>query len=140
MPAIGNVVINDGATTPVAHTFAPAGISSSNTAFYADRSGGIPVGYYTLDISLRAPVSNSIEKMYLATFKIKTPILEQTSPSTATGIQPAPTVGYNPICEMKFWLPERSTLQNRKDLRAFAKNLLGDAVVTAVVENLESVY
>jgi hypothetical protein len=139
MPAIGNVVINDGATTPLAHTYAPAGISGP-IAYYADRSGGIPVGYFTLDISLRPPSPQSTEKMYLATFRIKTPILEQTSPSTATGIQPAPTVGYTPICEMKFWLPERSTLQNRKDLRAFAKNLLADAVVTAVVENLESVY
>lgn len=139
MPAIGNVVINDGATTPLAHTYAPAGISGP-IAYYADRSSGIPVGYFTMDISLRPPSAQSVEKMYLATFRIKTPILEQTSPSTATGIQPAPTVGYTPICEMKFWLPERSTLQNRKDLRAFAKNLLADAVVTAVVENLESVY
>lgn len=139
MPAIGNVVINDGAATPLAHTYAPAGISGP-IAYYADRSGGIPVGYFTLDISLRPPSAQSVEKMYLATFRIKTPILEQTSPSTATGIQPAPTVGYTPIAELKFWLPERSTLQNRKDLRAFAKNLLADAVVTAVVENLESVY
>ena len=139
MPAIGNVVINDGATTPVAHIFAPAGISG-NVASLADRSGGIPVGYFTLDISLRPPSSQSLEKMYLATFRIKTPILEQTSASTATGIQPAPTVGYTPIAELKFWLPERSSLQNRKDLRLFVKNLLADAVVTAVVDNLESVY
>lgn len=139
MPAIGNVVINDGATTPVAHTFAPAGIEGI-TASYADRSGGIPVGYYSLDVSLRKPSPKSLEKMYKATFRVKTPILEATSPSTSTGIQPAPTVGYNPLAEVSFWLPERSSLQNRKDLRAFVKNLLADAVVTALVENLESVY
>jgi hypothetical protein len=139
MPAIGNVVINDGATTPLAHTFGPAGIDGL-VAGYADRSGGIPVGYYSLDVSLRKPSPKSIEKMYLATFRIKTPILEQTSPSTSTGIQPAPTVGYTPIAELKFWLPERSALQDRKNLRAFVKNLLADAVVTAVVETLESVY
>lgn len=139
MPGIGNVVINDGATTPVAHTFAPAGISGI-TASLADRSGGIPVGYYTMDLSLRQPSPQSLEKMFLATIRIKTPILEQTSPSTATGIQPAPTVGYTPIFEGKFWLPERSTLQDRKNLRAFAKNVMNDAVVTALVETLENVY
>lgn len=139
MPAIGNIVINDGATTPVAHTYAPV-TTDGNLAKLADRSGGIPVGFFTLDISMRPPSPKSIEKMYKATFKIRTPVLEQTSPSTATGIQPAPTVGYTPLCELSFWLPERSSLQNRKDLRAFAKNLMNDAVVTALVENLESVY
>jgi hypothetical protein len=139
MPAIGNVTINDGAATPVAHTFAPAGISGL-VASYADRSGGIPVGYNSLDLSLRAPSSQSREKMYLATVRIKTPILDVTSPSTATGIQPAPSVGYTPIAELKFWLPERSTLQNRKDLRAFAKNIMADATVTALVETLENIY
>jgi hypothetical protein len=98
------------------------------------------VGYYTLDLSLRQPSPQSQEKMFLATIRIKTPILEQTSPSTATGIQPAPTVGYTPIAELKFWLPERSTLQDRKNLRAFAKNVMNDAVVTALVETLENVY
>ena len=139
MPAIGNVTISDGAATPVAHTFAPAGISGL-VASYADRSGGIPVGYPTLDLSLRAPSGQSREKMYLATIRIKTPVLDVTSPSTATGIQPAPSVGYTPIAELKFWMPERSTLQNRKDLRAFAKNIMADAVVTALVETLENVY
>lgn len=139
MPAIGNIAINDGAATPVAHTFAPAGISGI-VASYADRVSGIPVGYYQLDVSLRPPSAQSKEKMYLATFRIKTPILEVTSPSTASGIQPAPTVGYTPIAEVKFWLPERSALQDRKNLRAFVKNLMSDAVVTNLVETLENVY
>lgn len=139
MPAIGNIVINDGAGTPVAHTFAPAGITGL-VANYADRVGGIPVGYPTLDVSLRPPSPQSREKMYLATIRIKTPILDVTSPSTMTGIQPAPSVGYTPIAELKFWLPERSTLQNRKDLRAFVKNLMNDAVITNLVETLENVY
>lgn len=139
MPAIGNLTINDGAATPVAHTFAPVGISGI-VASYADRSGGIPVGYPTVDVSLRAPSNQSREKMYLATLRVNYPILEVTSPSTGTGIQPAPTVSYKMIAELKCWLPERSTLQNRKDLRAFIKNLMNDAVTTALVETLENVY
>lgn len=140
MPAIGNVTINDGATTPVAHTFGPAGIDANGVAKFADRSGGIPVGYLTVDISLRSPSPKSLEKMYLVTARTVTPVLEVTSPSTSTGIQPAPTVAYKLIAETKYWMPERSTLQNRKDLRALHKNLLADASMTAVVENLESIY
>lgn len=139
MPAIGNIVVNDGATTPVAHTYAPAGIDGIN-ARYADRASGIPIGYNTIDLSLRAPSAKSLEPMYLATFRVKTPVLEVTSPSTASGIQPAPTVAYTLIGESKFWMPERSSLQNRKDLLAMHKNLLANAVVTSVIENLESVY
>lgn len=139
MPAIGNIVINDGATTPVAHTFAPVNIEGI-TARYADRSGGIPVGYYTLDISLRQPVSSSQEPMYLATLRVKLPVLEQTSPSTATGIQPAPTVAFTMISETKYWMSERSSLQNRKDINALHKNALANAAWTAVIENLETIY
>jgi hypothetical protein len=42
---------------------------------------------------------------------------------------------------MDFVLPERSTLAQRKDLLAFAKNYLANAsVITAAVENFETVY
>lgn len=139
MPAIGNIVVNDGATTPVAHTFGPAGIEGQ-TANYADRAGGIPIGYNTISLTLRPPSPKSLEPMYLLTARTVNPILEVTSPSTASGIQPAPTVAYKLIAESKYWLPERSSLQNRKDVSAEHKNLLAHATFTAMVENLESVY
>lgn len=138
MPAIGNVVISDGATTPVAHTFAPVGIDGT-VATYADRSGGIPVGYWTLSIGLREPVKNGAA-VYKVTAKLLLPILEQTSPSTATGIQPAPTVGYTMAANVEFLLPARSTLQNRKDVLALCKNALANGLFTSVVENLENIY
>jgi len=140
MPAIGNVTINDGAATPLAHVFGPVGIDGNLVAKYADRSGGIPVGYLTVDISLRPPSPKSIEKMYLVTARTVFPVLEVTSPSTASGIQPAPTVAYKLIAETKFWMPERSTLQNRKDVSALHRNLLANAAMTSVIENLESIY
>jgi hypothetical protein len=139
MPAIGTITINDGAGTPAATAFAPVGISGI-TASHADRGGGIPVGFPTVDVSLRNPSKESREKMYLATFRVKYPVMDVTSPSTGTGIQPAPSVGYTLIGEVKMWLPERSTLQDRKHIRAFIKNLMSDAVTTNLVETLENVY
>lgn len=41
---------------------------------------------------------------------------------------------------IEFVLPKSSALVVREDLRRFAENLLGTAVVTAAVSNFESVY
>lgn len=138
MPAIGNLVINDGAATPVAHTFGPTNVAGP-VAAYADRSGGIPVGFPTVDISLREPVKGG-NGGYKAVLKVIVPTLEQTSPSTATGIQPAPTVAYRLVGELSLIMSERSTTQERKNLVAYIRNALGDASLKLVWENLENVY
>jgi hypothetical protein len=139
MSAIAPIVINDGLTTPVAHTFAPVTINSSGVASWADRVGGISIGFPQLSYSLKNPTTGS--RAYKMQAKVVLPVLEQTSPSTATGIQPAPTVGYNLIANIELVLPERSTLADRKNLIAFVRNYLANAaVITAGVENYETVY
>lgn len=138
MPAFGTITINDGAASPVAHAFDPVEIDGI-LASYADRSGGIPIGYGVLSISLRKP-ANMSTGVYKATVKVSIPTLEVTSPSTATGIQPAPTTAYTCVAAMDFLLPGRSTLANRKDVLAYAKNALANAAVVAVIQNLENVY
>jgi hypothetical protein len=137
MPQIGNIVINDGATTPVAHTFGPVGITGP-LASYADRVGGISVGYPIITASLVNPSKTS--RNYKARLKIVMPVLETISNSTMSGIAPAPTKAYDLTADITFIMPERSSLQNRKDILAFAKNLLANAVTTALVENNETVY
>jgi len=139
MSAIANIVINDGQATPVSHTFAPVTIDAQGVAKWADRSGGISVGFPGLSYSLKSPSGNS--KSYKMTAKVTLPVLEQTSPSTSTGIQPAPTVAYNLIANVELVLPERSTLQDRKNLLAYLRNYLANAtVITAGAENYETVY
>jgi hypothetical protein len=137
MAAIASVVINDGQATPVAHTFAPVNIVG-DVAKWADRSGGIALGYPIITQSLRMPTSGS--RMYKLTQRIVVPTLEVTSPSTMTGIQPAPTLAYNLMCNVDWLLPERSTLQERKNLKAFLKNLLAHANTTTASEDFETVY
>lgn len=139
MSAIAPIVINDGAGTPVAHTFAPVTIDAQGIAKWADRSGGVAIGFPAISYSLRSPSQGN--KSYKMQAKVVLPVLEQTSPSTATGIQPAPTVAYNLIANVDLVLPERSTLQDRKNLIAFLRNYLANAtVITAGVENFETVY
>lgn len=138
MSAIASLVINDGQATPVAHTFSPVNIDSLGIANYADRSGGIAIGYPRVSLLVREPSKTS--RVYKVTAKVTTPILEQTSPSTATGIQPAPTKAYDLTCVVDMMLPERSTLAQRKDLLAYVKNLLANAVMTSAVQDFEAVY
>jgi hypothetical protein len=54
--------------------------------------------------------------VYKVTVKVVLPTLEQTSASTATGIQPAPTKAYDCTGIMEFLLPERSALWERDAL------------------------
>jgi hypothetical protein len=141
MSAIANIVILDGASTPVNHTFAPVTIDNDGVAKWADRSGGVSIGFPQLSYKLANPAKRSASPAYKMTAKVVLPVLEQTSPSTATGIQPAPTVAYNLIANIELVLPERSTLQDRKNLIAFVRNYLANAaVITAGVENYETVY
>lgn len=139
MAAIAPVVLNNGEATPVAKTFSPVNINSEGVAKWSDRSGGVAIGMPVITFSIKSPTKDS--RVYRVNGKVTVPVLEQTSPSTATGIQPAPTLAYNLIANVEFVLPERSTLAQRKDLLAFAKNYLANAtVITAAIENFEAVY
>lgn len=138
MTAIAAITLNDGQATPVAHTFSPVDIKNG-VASWADRSGGIAIGFPVISFSNRIPTKGS--PSFKMTAKVVLPVLEQTSASTATGIQPAPTVAYNLIAQVDLVLPQRCTLANRKDLIAYVRNYLANAaVITAAVENFEAVY
>lgn len=137
MPAFAAITLNDGASTPVAHTFGQ-NTQEGLVSTFADRSGGISVGYPTITIQSSIPSKTS--RLYKVRAKVVLPVLETVSNSTFSGIAPAPTKAYDMTCVMEFFLPERSTLQNRKDIKAFAKNLLADALMTALVETQETIY
>jgi hypothetical protein len=139
MAQIANIVINDGKATPVAHTFGPVTSSDPNgVAVWTDRATGVAVGFPVLTMKLRAPSKGS--RNYKLTSKVKLPVLNVTSPSTGTGIQPLPSVAYNIEANIEFVLPEASLLADRKDFFAFVKNYLANAVWTSAVENYEEVF
>lgn len=138
MPQIANIVINDATSpTPVAHTFAPVSQGGSDCSL-ADRSGGISVGYPTISVSMSLPSKSS--RLYKTRLKVALPVLENVTNSTVSGIAPAPTLSYTMTADMTFFMPERSTLQNRKDIIAYAKNALANALITSVLENNETIY
>lgn len=138
MAALAPIIINDGAATPVARTFNPVKIDQVGVAHLADRSGGIAVGFPVVSLFVRSPSKDS--RNYKIIGKIVVPTLEITSPSTGSGIQPAPTKAYDCLATIEFVCPERSTLAERKNILAFVKNFLANANVTNAVEAYEAIY
>lgn len=138
MTAIAALTLKDGQATPANHTFSPVNIDSAGIARWADRAGGIALGFPVVTFSLRNPTKAS--RVYKVSGKIVLPVLEVTSPSTASGIQPAPTKAYDLTATIEMMLPERSTAAQRSDLMAYAKEFLANAVMTQAVASFESVY
>lgn len=145
MPAVASIALNDALGSPVLHTFIPLGQDNNGTWWYEDQTGTSAIGYNRISISLtRTPPgtngaasgSNRVNRVKMS---IHTPTLE-TLGTNDNGITPPPTVAYINRCNVEFILPERNSLQNRKDLRKYAQFLLADAQAIAVVETLQSIY
>lgn len=140
MSSISNIVLNDAASPPVAHTFQPAlqGLQGSLlVANYEDRvaNDGIPVGFNRIFLTFERPKANRAS--YHVVVKVQTPVMEVLSNSTVTGITPAPQVAYLPLAEVKFVIPQRASAQSRKDLRKMVYELINTAAFKAAVEDLD---
>lgn len=133
MAAIANLVLADGQATPVNKTFVPMD-ANSGLATWTERSGGISIGMpvSTLSVTMGAEV-NKVKA------KVSVPVLEVISGSDG-GYTPSPKVAYTVSGVVEFSFPNRATLQNRKDVRAFVRNLLADAVIQKAVEEFERPY
>jgi hypothetical protein len=106
----------------VTRTFDPEGFQLPGVARWVDRSGGIAIGYPAITLSVRPPTK--VSRIYRVSAKIVLPTLEQTSASTASGIQPAPTKAYDHTCFMEWLLPERGALWERQAILDLALSLL----------------
>lgn len=147
MPAIASFVLNDGQATPVAHTFTPTGPDKNGVMYFQDISGGIPIGYPTVSIDLKSPrsanagQSSQANRVYRATVKIVVPVLESgTSASTITGIAPTYTKAYDVVMKAEAIIPERSSLQSRKDVLAFMVDAIWGNNGKKLFQDLEGWY
>jgi hypothetical protein len=146
------------ATVGVDSTLSPEGINPQGVAKWVNRAVtttnplAVALGYQALTLSVRPPTKAS--RLTKVTVKLVLPTLEQTSASTATGIQPAPTKAYDCTFVGEFMLPERSTQLERQTLFSMTQSLFmrlinaSDDVPTDVtgmplevaVVSLENVY
>lgn len=140
MSAIANISLIDAAATPVTRVFNPKrvgdGGGNSTVAVWENRSGGVYVGYDVIHLEMSYPTKT--RRSAQVRVRMMTPILENTTNNTVSGIAPAPTISYTPMFDGTFIIPERSTLQSRKDLRKMLASLMNDAQFVAAIESLEA--
>ncbi len=136
MAAIANIVIADGQVAPVNHTFVPH-LQEGSTSVWLDKVSGIVAGYTKL---MSKGNSDSLDsEVQRVRLSIELPTLETLAPNTS-GFTPGPTVAYSSRFIGEFIIPKRATLQERKDMAAYAKNLLALAVVTSMVVDNDLPY
>lgn len=129
MPAIAALSINDGQSTPVAHSFAPV-TTDGSLAKWADRSPTIPSGFRTISYEVAPPSGSRITHKLQAGFN---------NPSVAT-VNSVDQVVRNSSAQVTLNIHPDATLQERKDLLAYVANFFANATVKASVENLEPFY
>lgn len=143
MPQAAAIVINDGAATPVAHTFTPLGRDADGVFWWeqtnptpANKLGAKRIGYkQTRELAAKSQLTASSK----ASYTLWVPTLE-TLGNNSAGITPPATVAYREVARVEFTLAERSTTQERKDTRVLALNLLGHAMAVSNVDQLEPTY
>jgi len=144
MPAAANIVLADAQVTPVNHTFVPIGLDKDGVFWFEDQSASSAIGNWKISAEIKKPGNpgsgvSSKDRTTRVRLGLHEPVLETLS-NNSSGFTPAPTVAYVPRAFREFVMPERSTLQNRKDLRKMAALLDGDATIVSVVESLQYIF
>lgn len=139
MATQANVVLTDGAGTPVNHTFSPQSgqVGDSQPAVWLNRAAnsGVVVGYEQLTQLVKIGKGNT--GVSRVTQKLVLPTLAVTSPQTGTGIQPPPTLAYSNSVVTEYVLPNQGTTAERKNLRVMNVDLQAEGITVSAVENLE---
>lgn len=136
MSAINDITLADGQTTPANHVFtAYQPQNGSGPAIWQNTEASTPAGYRRITLSVSQQSAGKPVKVRMV---ISDPVLA----SIPTGCcidSNIPQISYTDFFDATFSLPYNSTLQNRKDILAYAKNYLAQSVVTTAVTNLEPV-
>lgn len=137
MAAVAPIVINDGAATPVSHTFNPAR-QSGDLFEWADRAIGVAAGFNKISVLTRyGQPSNAGQRI---TLKVSAPTLAVTAPASGTGIQPNPVAAYTSLATIEFMIPNAADSAARANILAFVKNLMATAFVANMINNLDAPY
>lgn len=145
MPQAAPIVINNGATTPVAHTLSPIGFDDKRVLWFEQTApvpvnglGAIRLGYKQTR-GIVGDGQKSLTSKSTVSFSLHVPTLEVLGNSSA-GITPPPQEAYREIGRVTFELAERSTKQERKDTRVLLANLLQSSMAASGIDDLQPAY
>lgn len=129
MPAMANIVVNDAATTPVAHTFAPV-TSNGGKAEFANRNATTIAGWETAQIEVKKPSVPG--GAYRVSVGLGDPVEVITSGVT--------TIDHINSGQVVLNFSAKSTTQERKDVCKLLAGFLTDTNFVLAVSNLEPFY
>lgn len=134
MSAIAAITLPDAAGTPVNHVFNPMSVKGDKGT-WANQAASLPIGFETIDMTLADPSGNVT--VYRQNTSMRLPVLKTT---TDTGGNSVTTVDYWLEASLELKIPQRSTLQNRKDLVKLFTGLLSNAQFTSQAQDLQHTY
>lgn len=129
MPAIAAIAVLDGKPTPVSHSFSPV-TTDGQKAKWANRAATIPQGYETLEVEIRPPASTT------GAYRM---IGKMTFPTVGT-VNGQDAVVRADSADFTFNFSQLSTVQDREDRVVIVSNILINAIVKAMAENVEPAY
>ncbi len=129
MPSAASLVLADGQSTPVNHTFTPIRVDGSNATF-VDRSSGIQAGYPILTSTFRDPVAKSrINKIGV---RLSVPVLDTSGT--------VPVVAFRNDIDAQFMMHELSTRAQRADSLAYFRNYVNSTAFSNAVLDYDRYY
>lgn len=130
MPQLAPIVLQDGASTPANHTFAPRDIVGGISTLV--ESTGVPVGDRRCSIGLTT-TSTGRQKV---TVKITVPVVQDVVTNGVT----RPTIVRAAYADLTLSFDGTSNTQERKDMVAYVKSLMGNALFASVAQDLAALY
>jgi hypothetical protein len=134
MSNIANIVVFDGAATPISHTLVPVevvkdGKTGAITALWREQVASLPT---YAQITARARLSKTKQSgVWNTDFRVEVPVMESVSGQNASGYTAAPKVAYTDTTGVYGHFHERGTIAGRKLSRQIALNI-GNNISTSV--------
>lgn len=134
MSNIANIVVYDGAATPVAHTLVPVEVVKDSktgiiTAMWREQIAALPT--YAQISAIARLSKNPKSGVWNVDFRVQVPIMESVSGQNAAGYTAAPKVAYVDTSGFYGHYHERGTIAGRRLSRQIAVNI-GNNVITSV--------
>lgn len=134
--------INDAETSPIAHTFTPLGPDKDGVQWFEQTvpapSNALAAKRFSVSIK-RADLGKQLNGVTRITGRFWYPVME-TLATSDSGITPPPTVAYQLYAELRYVIPERSSEQERKNLKTLVANLQTPQSLIDVITKLQPLY
>jgi hypothetical protein len=133
MSARTNLVINDRAATPVAHTFSPDGDDTNGVHLYSEKTS-VPAGNARFSARLPAPTNGK----YRPSLRLQVPVVQT---QTINGVS-TPVVVRTAYAEVNFTFDALSSTQERKDAIGLIANSLAatQTQINDLLVDLSDIY